>query len=34
MKVYKKGEETENIRTIELINEIKQQLMFVMNIHR
>ena len=34
MKNYKKGEETENIRAIDLINDIKQQLMFVMNIQR
>ena len=31
IKIYKKGEETENIRAIDLINDIKQQLMFVMN---
>lgn len=30
--VYRKGEEKENLRTIDLINDIKQQLISVMEI--
>ena len=31
IRIYQKGEESENIRTIDFINEIKQQLLAVMS---
>lgn len=31
LNIYKKGQESERIKAIDLVNEIKQQIMFVMN---